>query len=162
MLRGIAALAAAGVCVLAITSAALASPAGDKTCRVKRACAHHGTTYTVTKVRVARSIGTGFMKKSSAGVFLLVNVTMVNTKSDSSTILGSNLTIATRGGDRYDLSSDALGTVDGALLLLESLQPKLAKRVVLVYELPKSALRGARLEINDTWSGDKARIALGV
>jgi hypothetical protein len=41
-------------------------------------------------------------------------------------------------------------------------RPHLPKADVLVYELPASAVRGAVLEINDMWSGDKAKITLGI
>jgi hypothetical protein len=46
--------------------------------------------------------------------------------------------------------------------LLENLQPQLPDLVVAVYELPKSALRGARLQVEDLGSGDMGTIALGL
>jgi hypothetical protein len=41
-------------------------------------------------------------------------------------------------------------------------EPRLPKKVILVYELPTSAVHGAVLQANDLWSGDKATIRLGI
>ena len=34
--------------------------------------------------------------------------------------------------------------------------------LVVVFDVPKNAVHGGKLQINDTWSGDKAYIGLGV
>jgi Domain of unknown function (DUF4352) len=151
-------LAVVGALVLPVAATGAVE---GKTCVVRQACAHKGTTYKVSAVKVARSIGSGYFKETTSGRFVLVTTTMTNTKSKSSTIMAANLTLRTRSGDEYDVTSKAL-MLKNALVLLEELQPKLPKTVVLVYEVPARAVRGATLEMNDLWSGDKAKIKLGL
>jgi hypothetical protein len=111
-------------------------------------------------VTVRRTIGSGYLKETTSGVFVIVNVTMTNTKSSPTTILAPNLDLKARSGDSYETTSKA-ALIKNALTVLTSLQPKLPKTVLLVYEVPRSAVRGAVLEIEDIGSGDKAKIRLG-
>jgi len=141
-------------------TAALPSQSG-KTCRVNQPCPHHGTTYRVLKVKVTRTIGSGFLKETTSGVFVVLTTKMTNTKSRPSTILSTNLVLKSRRGDKYEVTDKAFG-IDRALVLLENLQPRLPETVLLIYEMPASARRGAVLEINDLGTGDKARIRLGI
>lgn len=140
-------------------SFAAAGSMSDRRCQFNQACAHHGTTYRVSKVRVGSTIGSGFLKERTSGVFVIVTVKMTNTKDRPSTILSSNLVLKARNGDKYETTSKAFA-MDGAFSILEELQPKLPQQFLLVYEIPKSAQSGASLEINDLGSGDKARISL--
>lgn len=159
-MRVVTAIALSLVVAAGVTpSFAAASSAADRRCQFNQPCAHHGTTYRVTKVRVASTLGSGYFKETTSGVFVIVTVKMTNTKDRPSTIMSTNLALKARTGDKYEVTSKALGQ-DDAFVLLEELQPKLPQQFRLIYEVPKSAPRGASLEISDLGSGDKARISL--
>jgi hypothetical protein len=145
---------------LAVPSIGASATAG-KTCRTHQSCAHHGTTYRVNSVRVARRIGSDFLKQTTNGLFVVVSITMTDTKNRPSTILGSNLVVRARTGDTYELSDKGI-YADNAFALLENLQPKLPKTELFIYELPRSAARGAVLVISDSLTGDQAKIPLGI
>jgi hypothetical protein len=73
----------------------------------------------------------------------------------------SNLTLMSRRGDSYEVTDRAFAVFKNGLDL-ENIQPHLPKADILVHELPASAVRGSVLQINDLWSGDKAKITLGI
>jgi hypothetical protein len=149
----------AGIGLVVATGSSAATT--GKTCVVRQACQHHGTTYQVNSVKVTRTIGSGYFQERADGTFIVLNVTMTNTKSKSSTILDSNLTVRVRSGDEYDISDKALG-IKNAFLLLENLQPKLPKTFLLIFDVPRTGVRGATLRINDSYTDDKATIRLGL
>jgi Domain of unknown function (DUF4352) len=126
-----------------------------------RTVSHHGTRYSITKVRTARSIGDGFLGGHARGVYVIVNVTLTDLKNDPATIMASNLNLTTHGRS-YDVTDDMFGVYHNGLDLLERIQPGLPDPVVLVYDVPRSSLHGAKLQINDLWSGDKAYLSLGL
>src|SRR5262249_17125432 len=80
---------------IAAVDAANAATAG-------RTVSHHGTRYTITKVRTARSIGDGFLGGHAKGVYVIVNVTLTDLKHDPATIMASNLNLTTHGRS-YDV-----------------------------------------------------------
>ncbi len=152
---------AAIVVALAMPGTGQAISAGN-TCRMYQSCAHHGTTYRVTRVKITRSIGSGYSRETTSGRFIVISITLTDTKSSPSTILASNLTLMSRRGDSYEVTDRAFAVFKNGLDLLENIQPHLPKADILVYELPASAVRGSVLQINDLWSGDKAKITLGI
>ena len=99
-------------------SFASAASNADRRCQFNQPCAHHGTTYRSSKVRVASTIGSGFLKERTSGVFVIVTVKMTNTKDRPSTILSSNLAFKARSGDKYETTSKAFA-MDGAFSILE-------------------------------------------
>ena len=120
-----------------------------------------GTTYKVTKVRTAASVGDSFMKTDANGQFVLVNVSLTNRKDEPATIMSQNLKLIGGNGKQYTTSDDALLSVDKPLLL-EEIQPDNTEKGVLVYDLPRKAVKGANLRVEDLFSDSTAKIKLGL
>ncbi len=120
-----------------------------------------GTTYTVTGVRTAQSLGESFARVDANGTFVIVDVTLVNEKDEPATIMSDALRLIGSNGASYSTSDDALLAVDDQFLL-EEIQPGLTERGTLVYDLPPSALNGAHLEMSDLFSDAKGRVKLGL
>jgi hypothetical protein len=119
-----------------------------------------GTTYKVTSVRAATSVGNDFMKEEANGTFLLVDVALTNEKNEPATIMADALRLVGGNGSVYTVSDDALLAVDDQFIL-EEIQPGLSESGTLVYDLPTSAVAGAELQVEDLFSDDKGRIKLG-
>ena len=120
-----------------------------------------GTSYKVTNVQAADSVGAGILKEQANGKFVIVKVELTNTKKEPATIMSNSLTLVGGNGSAYSVSDDALLAVDDQILL-EEIQPGLSERGTLVYDLPASAVAGAELQVEDLFSDDKGRIKLGL
>lgn len=131
-------------------------------CGVGQVLSWYGTTYRVSRVRVANRIGDGFVGGRADGVFVIVTLTLTDTKSRPSTILADAVRVKTARGDSYTVSDKAFAVYSNGFDLLENLEPRLPKTVIAVYDLPRGATRGARLEIDDLSSGKKGYIRLGL
>ena len=120
-----------------------------------------GTTYKVTSVRTADTIGDSYSKERANGTYVLVEVELTNEKQKPATIMSNALTLVGGNGSAYSTSDDALFAIDDELLL-EEIQPGLSERGTLVYDIPPSAVDGAELQVEDLFSEDKGRIKLGL
>lgn len=120
-----------------------------------------GTTYKVTNVRTAASVGDQFTKEQANGTFVIVKVELTNTKKQPATIMSNSLTLVGGNGSAYSVSDDALLAVDDQIVL-EEIQPGLSESGTLVYDVPESAISGAELQVEDLFSDDKGRIKLGL
>lgn len=120
-----------------------------------------GTTYEVTSVDKSQSVGDSFTKEEANGTFVTVKLKLTNEKDDPATISESAITMVGGNDKAYSTSDDALLAVDDQFLL-EEIQPGLSEEGTLVYDLPSAALSGAELQVEDLFSDDKGRIALGL
>jgi hypothetical protein len=120
-----------------------------------------GTTYKVTSVRTADSVGSSFTKEKANGTFVILNVQLTNEKNEPATIMSNALTLVGGNGSAYSTSDDALFAIDDQLLL-EEIQPGLSESGTLIYDVPPSAVAGAELQVEDLFSDDKGRIELGL
>ena len=120
-----------------------------------------GTTYKVTNVRTAKSVGESFAKETANGKFVIVTVALTNRKEEPATIMSENLKLIGGNGKQYTTSDDALFAVDDALLL-EEIQPDNGEKGQLVYDLPAKAVSGATLRVEDLFSDSTAEIKLGL
>jgi hypothetical protein len=120
-----------------------------------------GTTYKVTKVRTAKSVGGEFLKETANGKFVIVTVMLTNRKDEPATIMSDNLKLVGGNGKKYTTSDDALFAVDDALVF-EEIQPDNTEKGQLVYDLPVKAVGGATMRVEDLWSDSKAEINLGL
>jgi len=154
MKRYAAIIATALTLVLAISASAM--PSGKPGKKLE----YFGTVYKITKVKVRRTIGSGYTRRRADGIYVIVKLTLTNVKSRPSTILADNIRIASRGAT-YTVSDDSL-YVDNALYIVQQLQPHLPKKVVMLYDIPRRAVRGARLWIKDIGSGHHTTIKLGI
>lgn len=121
------------------------------------------TTYRVTDVRTAsslgdQSIGTGV---TANGVFVIANVELTNRKDEPATILGDALRLISSNGKSYSTSDDALLAVNDQFIL-EEIQPDVTERGTLVYDVPQSAVSGSKLQVKDLFSDSTGQINLGL
>lgn len=121
-----------------------------------------GTTYQVTSVRTASSVGDEYSGATADGVFVIVDLSLTNEKNEPATIFDDALRVVGANGASYSVSDDALFAVDDQLVGLEEIQPGLTQQGTLVYDLPQAAISGAELQVEDLFSDDKGRIALGL
>jgi len=120
-----------------------------------------GTTYKVTKVRTAKTVGGEFTKETANGKFVIVTITLTNRKDEPATIMSENLKLVGGNGKQYTTSDDALFAVDDALVF-EEIQPDNTEKGQLVYDLPVKAVNGATMRVEDLWSDSNAGIDLGL
>ena len=135
--------------------------AKGKTANVGDKVTLKGTSYKVTKVRTAKTVGNSFTKETANGQFVIVTVSLTNRKDEPATIMSENLKLVGGNGKRYTTSDDALFSVDDALVF-EEIQPDNGEKGQLVYDLPAKAVNGATLRVEDLWSDSTADIKLGL
>jgi hypothetical protein len=139
-----------------------ASASGAKKAGVGDKVTLKGTTYRVSSVKTANSIGDSqFTRTRANGRFVVVKLSLTNRKSEPATIMESNLQLIGGNGKTYSTSDDAILATAGTFLL-EEIQPDNTEKGVLVYDLPKKAVHGAALRVSDLFSDSKADIRLGL
>lgn len=121
-----------------------------------------GTSYKVTKVSTAKALGGEFTRVQADGTFVLVYLTLTNEKDEPKTILEDAVRLVGGNGSEYTVDTDTLGAIDNGLVLLETIQPGLAKKVVAVYDVPPGAVSGSKLQVKDLFSDSKGEIDLGL
>jgi len=122
-----------------------------------------GTTYQVTGARTASSIGDGFTDATANGTFVIVDLSLTNEGERPATVLVDRLRVIGGNGSSYSVSDDALLRLDNQEFLFdEQIQPGLAERGTLVYDLPPQAVAGGELQVNGSRSQELGRIALGL
>lgn len=120
-----------------------------------------GTTYQVSDVSTASSLGDSFSRVKANGTFVIVKLSLTNRKNEPATIIGDNLRIIGANMSSYSTSDDALLAVKDQFLL-EEIQPGVTEKGTLVYDLPDSAVSGAKLQVTDLFSDEKGQIDLGL
>ncbi len=133
-----------------------------KTVAVNEPLSLTGTTYTVTGVRTAQSLGDEYLGAEANGTFVVLDLTLVNEKDEPATIMADAIRIIGNNGSSYSTSDDAFMAVDDQFSLLDEIQPGLNETGTLVYDLPPGAISGARLEVSDLFSDEKGRVKLGL
>ena len=122
-----------------------------------------GTTYKVTGATTAGSVGDGFLEEQADGEFVIVELSLTNDKDEPATIFGDNLRLLGGNDKEYSVSTEASIAVGGdAVLLLEEIQPEVTKKGTLIYDVPKKAVSGSRLQVEDLFSGSTGEIDLGL
>lgn len=123
-----------------------------------------GTTYRVTDAYPASTLGeTEYDQVTASGGFIVVKLTLTNRKDEPATILIDNIRVIGGNGKNYSVSDDAiLAAGDDQLLLLDEIQPDVTERGTLVYDVPKKAINGARLQVKDLFSDSTGQIRLGL
>ena len=136
---------------------------GGKTARVGQRLTLKGTSYRVTSVRTAQTIGDGpYTQEKANGRFVVVKLTLTNRKDEPATILEDNIRLIGGNGKNYSTSDDAIFALGGETFILEEIQPDVSERGTLVYDIPKKAVSGARLQVEDLFSDSKGQIRLGL
>jgi hypothetical protein len=120
-----------------------------------------GTTYEVTNVKTAKSVGDQYTGATADGIFVIVDLSLTNEKDEPATIIEDNLRLVS-GGKEFTTSSDAIFAYPDQTFLLEEIQPGLTKDGKLVYDIPKGATKDAVLQVTDFWSDSTGEIDLGL
>lgn len=134
-----------------------------KTVGVGEALTLKGTTYKVTNVDTAQQLGDNqFNRVDANGRFVIVKLTLTNRKDEPATILDDNIRLVGGNGKNYSVSDDALLATEDQSIILEEIQPDNTERGTLIYDLPRGAVDGARLEVSDLFSDARGRVRLGL
>lgn len=123
-----------------------------------------GTRYTVKSAKTAASVGDEFFKETAGGVYVVVELTIENTKDETKTFLSEAAKFI--GGNDKKYTTDDDGTIaaigDGEPLIFEDMQPDVPKTGLLVYDVPKAAAAGGVLQVSDLFGRGEAYIKLGL
>ena len=124
-----------------------------------------GTRYTVNSAKTAASVGGEYFKEEAGGVYVIVAITIENTKDETKTFSSTAAKLVAGNDKKYSTDDDgtlaAIGD-DGETLIFEDMQPDVAKSGVLVYDVPKAAVKGSKLEVSDLFGRGEAYIDLGL
>ncbi len=136
---------------------------GGSTAQIGDTLTLKGTSYKVTSVKTQHKVGDNELTETKAdGIFVVVKLTLTNEKDEPATIVADLVRLVGGNGKEYSVDTDALFAFDNALVLLEEIQPDLAKKVVAVYDIPPKAVAGAKLRVKDFWSDSAGEIDLAL
>jgi hypothetical protein len=121
-----------------------------------------GTSYRVTKVATAASVGSGSAAAKADGVFVIVDVTLKNEKVEPGTISADLMRIRGGNGAEYTTSTAANIAVDNGPVLREEIPSETPTTLRVVYDLPEDAVKGAQFVVRDFWSDMTGTIDLGL
>lgn len=123
-----------------------------------------GTRYTVESAKSAPSVGDSFMQENADGVFVIVELTIENTKDESKLFSDSAAQFVASDGTSYGTDSDAtvVAMGDSEPLWLAEMHPDLPTTGSLTFDVPPSKLKGGLLEVSDLFGGGEAYIKLGL
>jgi hypothetical protein len=124
-----------------------------------------GTRYTVKSAKTAKTVGGDFFEEKAGGVYVIVELTIENTKDETKTFMSEAAKIIGGNGKKYSTDDD--GTIaaigdDGEALIFEDMQPDVPKTGVLVYDVPKAAVSGGLLQVSDLYGRGEAYIKLAL
>lgn len=124
-----------------------------------------GTRYTVESAKTASKVGGEFFEEKAGGVYVIVELTIENTKDETKTFFAEAAKFI--GGTDKKYSTDDDGTIaaigeDGEPLIFEDMQPDVPKTGVLVYDVPKAAVSGGILQVSDLFGRGDAYIKLAL
>lgn len=119
-----------------------------------------GTRYTVTKVSQTDNIGGAYGQKAD-GVFVVVSMTIENTKDETKTFMDNAATFIAKDGTKYSGSDAAMYLGDDSLFLRE-MQPDLKTKGQLVFDVPPAKVKGGVLKVEDLFGRGDTKINLGL
>jgi hypothetical protein len=119
-----------------------------------------GTAYTVTGASTQHSVGGEFGEQAD-GVFVVVDLTIENTKDETKTFMDTAAVFIAKDGTKYEGSDAALYLGDEALFLRD-MQPDLATKGKLVFDVPPAKAAGGVLQVSDLFGRGESHFALGL
>ncbi len=147
----------------AATPTEQAAKSDGKVGNVGQAVTNAGTTYKVTDVQTAKTIGDPDLLGARAdGTFVIVNLQLTNNKNETKTFLDSSAKIKTSDGKEYQTSDKAVTAFGDDSLLLKDIQPDLTTHGKLAFELPPSKVSGSTLVIQDLYGSGEVKVNLGL
>lgn len=130
--------------------------------RVGQPLALGGVLYTVTDVHLEHSVSNPYVKEKADGVFVVVDFTVKNEKDVYAPIAEGGIRLEGGNGLPYIVDIDTLGIFGNELTIDERIEPRSSKQIVAVYDLPKKALKGAKVVVTDYWTEATGKINLGL
>jgi hypothetical protein len=118
--------------------------------------------YRVNDFYFAKSLGNEFSKTKADGIFLLVDLTLMNNDKESHTIDNSLFKLTDQTGTEFESSNEgstALMMAGKETLFLKNCNPKIQKAGFLVFEVPEKAEYNLNLS-GGFWSGDTGIVRL--
>jgi hypothetical protein len=142
---------------------AVAAQSDEKTGKVGEKVTNAGTTYEVTHVKTASTIGDPSLLGAKAdGEFLIVSLELTNNKDETKTFTDASVHIETAGGKKYETSNKAVMAFSDESLLLKDIQPELTTKGKLAFDLPPSKVAGSKLVIEDLFGDGEVTVDLGL
>jgi|GEM_PF-401830 len=120
-------------------------------------------TYRVKDIGFAKTVGNEMMRKTADGVFFLVDLSIINTSSESKTLDNSLFSLIDDKGTKYEVSQDgstALEMSGVKTLFLKQCQPNIETSGILVFEVPPIDRSYSLVLSGGMWSGDTAEVLL--
>jgi len=121
-----------------------------------------GTTYQVTKVKTASRVGDQYTGTKASGRFVVVTMCLTNRKEEPATISEDAMRLIGGNGKNYSTSDEAIAAFPDQTFLLEEIQPDNKECGKLVYDIPRGAVSGSKIEVSDLFSDSKGQIKLGL
>ncbi|MFD4326080.1 DUF4352 domain-containing protein [Nocardioides sp. NPDC058538] len=119
-----------------------------------------GTAYTVTGASTQDSVGGEFGEQAD-GVFVVVDLTIENTKDETKTFMDTAAVFIAKDGTKYE-GSDAAIYLGDESLVLRDMQPDLATKGKLVFDVPPAKAAGGVLQVSDLFGRGETHFALGL
>lgn len=119
-----------------------------------------GTAYTVTGASTQSNVGGEFGEKAD-GVFVVIDLTIENTKDETKTFMDTSAVFIAKDGTRYE-GSDAAIYLGDESLFLRDMQPDLATKGKLVFDVPPAKAAGGVLQVSDLFGRGETHFALGL
>ena len=119
--------------------------------------------YKVLEIKFKKSIGNSYIKKTADGVYLLINLGILNTSKESRTLDNSMFKLIDDNGLEFESSSDATSTLTLSgteTIFLKKCQPNIITQGILVFEVPDSKSIYNLQVSGGFWSGKTATIKL--
>lgn len=124
-----------------------------------------GTRYTVKSAKTAKTVGGEFFQEKANGVYVIVSLTIENTKDESKVFWDEAAKFVAKDDTSYTTDSDATiaGTADGEeALFLTEMHPDLPVSGRLIFDVPQGKAKGGVLEVGDLFGNGEAYINLGL
>jgi len=119
--------------------------------------------YRVNRIAFKKTVGNEFTSETADGIFLLVDLSILNTSDETRTLDNSMFTLTNLSGLEYEASSNAsiaLEMSGSKTLFLKQCQPNIRTSGLLIFEVPSPAERYILKVSGGFWSGKTADILL--
>lgn len=122
-----------------------------------------GTRYTVKAAKTSPTVGDQFFEEKADGTFVIVTLTIENTKDESKIFSDAAAAFVAKDGTSYETDSDATFAAvgEGDDLFLKEMHPDLPTTGNLIFDVPPTKVKGGVLEVSDLFGNGEAYIKLG-
>lgn len=123
-----------------------------------------GTRYTVKGAHTANQVGSQYMPEKADGIFIVVDITIENTKDETKTFLSEAAKFVAADGTKYDVDDDAaiMASDDGETLILKEMHPDLPTSGQLIFDVPPAKAKSGVLRVEDLFGSGEAYFRLGL